>query len=33
MAGKAAELVTLALLATVVPRVLGPDEYGRFAVP
>lgn len=33
MAGKAAELVTLVLLATVVPRVLGPDEYGRFAVP
>lgn len=33
MAGKAAELVTLALLATVVPRVLGPESYGRFSVP
>ena len=33
MAGKAAELVTLALLATVVPRALGPHDYGRFAVP
>lgn len=33
MAGKAVELVTLVLLATVVPRVLGPHEYGRFSVP
>ena len=33
MAGKAAELVTLVLLATVVPRALGPHDYGRFAVP
>ncbi len=30
--GKAAEAVTLALLATVVPRLLGPTDYGRFAV-
>ena len=33
MAGKAAELVTLLVLATVVPRVLGPSDYGRFALP
>lgn len=33
MAGKAAEMVTLLLLATVVPRVLGPSAYGRFSVP
>lgn len=33
MAGKAAEMVTLLLLATVVPRVLGPRDYGRFSVP
>jgi len=33
LAGKAAELVTLLLLATVVPRALGPSAYGRFAVP
>ncbi|HEX4902857.1 MAG TPA: hypothetical protein VFV42_08615 [Acidimicrobiales bacterium] len=33
IAGKAAELVTLVLLATVVPRVLGPGDYGRFSVP
>lgn len=33
MAGKAVEMVTLVLLATVVPRVLGPADYGRFAVP
>lgn len=33
MAGKAAELVSLVLLGTLVPRVLGPDAYGRFAVP
>lgn len=33
MAGKAAEMVTLLLLATVVPRVLGPGDYGRFSVP
>ncbi|MGH3963666.1 MAG: hypothetical protein ACRDRY_10485 [Pseudonocardiaceae bacterium] len=32
LAGKAAEAVTLVLLATVVPRVLGPADYGRFAV-
>ncbi|MDZ7676205.1 MAG: hypothetical protein U5K30_14200 [Acidimicrobiales bacterium] len=33
IAGKAAEILTLALLATVVPRVLGPADYGRFSVP
>jgi O-antigen/teichoic acid export membrane protein len=33
MAGKAAELLTLVLLATLVPRALGPGDYGRFAVP
>jgi O-antigen/teichoic acid export membrane protein len=33
LAGKAAELVTLVLLATVVPRALGPADYGRLAVP
>jgi O-antigen/teichoic acid export membrane protein len=33
LAGKAAEMVTLVLLATVVPRALGPQDYGRFAVP
>lgn len=33
LAGKAAEMVTLLLLATVVPRMLGPDVYGRFSVP
>ncbi len=33
MAGKAAELVTLLLLAVVVPRALGPEAYGRIAVP
>lgn len=33
LAGKAAEMVTLVLLATVVPRALGPTDYGRFAVP
>jgi O-antigen/teichoic acid export membrane protein len=33
MAGKAAEMVTLLLLATLVPRVLGPGDYGRFSVP
>ncbi|MDQ4009902.1 MAG: hypothetical protein M3228_04230 [Actinomycetota bacterium] len=32
LVGKAAEAVTLLLLATVVPRVLGPADYGRFAV-
>lgn len=32
-AGKAAELVTLLVLATVVPRMLGPTDYGRFSVP
>lgn len=30
--GKAAEAVTLVLLATVVPRVLGPAAYGHFSV-
>lgn len=33
MCAKGAEMVTLGLLATVVPRVLGPHDYGRFAVP
>jgi O-antigen/teichoic acid export membrane protein len=33
LAGKVAEMVTLLLLATVVPRALGPADYGRFAVP
>jgi O-antigen/teichoic acid export membrane protein len=32
LAGKAAELVTLALLVTLVPRLLGPHAYGRFAL-
>ncbi|MGQ0719454.1 MAG: hypothetical protein ACT4NP_19495 [Pseudonocardiales bacterium] len=32
LAGKVAEAVTLVLLATVVPRALGPADYGRFAV-
>ncbi|MGH3695461.1 MAG: hypothetical protein ACRDRX_15980 [Pseudonocardiaceae bacterium] len=32
LAGKAAEALTLLLLATVVPRVLGPADYGAFAV-
>ncbi|MGH3834213.1 MAG: hypothetical protein ACRDSF_00695, partial [Pseudonocardiaceae bacterium] len=32
LAGKAAEAATLLLLATVVPRALGPADYGRFAV-
>jgi O-antigen/teichoic acid export membrane protein len=31
-AGKVAEAATLVLLATVVPRVLGPAGYGRFSV-
>ena len=30
--GKVAEAVTLVLLATVVPRLLGPSEYGWFSV-
>lgn len=30
--GKAVELATLVLLATVVPRALGPADYGRFAL-
>lgn len=33
MVGKAAEMVALVLLATVVPRVLGPEDFGRFSVP
>lgn len=33
LGGKAVEICTLALLATVVPRVLGPSDYGRFSVP
>lgn len=32
IAGKAAELVTLLLLAVLVPRILGPGPYGEFAV-
>ncbi|MDN5861431.1 MAG: hypothetical protein L0H84_22745, partial [Pseudonocardia sp.] len=32
VAGKVAEAITLVLLATVVPRLLGPQDYGRFAV-
>jgi O-antigen/teichoic acid export membrane protein len=32
VAGKAVEMATLILLATVVPRALGPSDYGRFAV-
>lgn len=32
-AGKVVEMATLAVLAIVVPRVLGPFDYGRFAVP
>ncbi len=32
LAGKAVEMVTLVLLATVVPRALGPVGYGRFSV-
>ncbi|MGH3824676.1 MAG: oligosaccharide flippase family protein [Pseudonocardiaceae bacterium] len=32
LAGKAAEALTLLLLATVIPRVLGPADYGAFAV-
>lgn len=31
--GKSTEMVTLALLAVVVPRVLGAEDYGAFAVP
>jgi O-antigen/teichoic acid export membrane protein len=30
--GKAVEMATLVVLATVVPRVLGPSDYGRFAL-
>jgi O-antigen/teichoic acid export membrane protein len=30
--GKTVEMATLVLLATVVPRMLGPSDYGRFAV-
>jgi len=33
LVGKSAELVTLGLLGVVVPRALGPEAYGRFAVP
>lgn len=32
IAGKAAELVTLVALAVLVPRVLGPADFGRFSV-
>lgn len=32
LAGKVAEAFTLLVLATVVPRVLGPADYGQFAV-
>lgn len=32
-AAKVVELATLVLLATLVPRLLGPADYGRFAVP
>ncbi len=32
-AAKGAEMVTMLLLATLVPRALGPEAYGRFAVP
>ena len=32
VAGKTVEMATLILLATVVPRALGPSDYGRFAV-
>ncbi len=32
LAGKAAELVTLGALAVLVPRVLGPADFGRFSV-
>lgn len=33
LGGKAVEIVTLALLATVVPRALGPSDYGHLSVP
>ncbi len=33
MLAKVAEMVTLLLLATIVPRALGSEGYGRFAVP
>lgn len=33
LAGKAGEMATLLLLATVLPRVLGPTDYGHLAVP
>ncbi len=33
LVGKAVEMATLVLLATVVPRLLGPVDYGHFAVP
>ena len=33
LAGKAAEMMTLLLLATVVPRTLGPADYGRVPLP
>ncbi|MBA3243588.1 MAG: hypothetical protein H0T61_00225, partial [Actinobacteria bacterium] len=32
LAGKALEAVTLVLLITLVPRLLGPTDYGSFAV-
>jgi O-antigen/teichoic acid export membrane protein len=31
--GKGVEMATLVVLATVVPRALGPTDYGRFVVP
>lgn len=33
LAGKAVEMVTLLALATVVPRLMGPQDYGRFSLP
>lgn len=33
LVGKAVEVATLVMLATVVPRLMGPADYGRFAVP
>lgn len=33
LAGKTLEMITLVALATVVPRVMGPEDFGRFSVP